>query len=123
MNTPAPRFNLFRRSEFETVPAGTIIFSAGDAGNCMFAVRAGEVELLVGDHVVEVVPEDGIFGEMAIIDREPRTATARARTACELVRIDEPRFNFLVQETPLFALHVLRLLAHRLRRANDLTLS
>lgn len=116
-----PTFNLFRRAETRPYTAGAIVFNEGDAGDRMYAVRAGEVELIVGGHVVEVVGADGIFGEMAIIDAAPRTATARAKTDCELAEIDEARFNYLVQETPFFAIHVLGLLAQRLRRTNQMT--
>jgi CRP-like cAMP-binding protein len=57
-----------------------------------------------------------MFGEMALIDREPRSATAVAETDCELVVIDKRRFWFLVQETPYFAEIVMRVMADRLRR-------
>jgi CRP-like cAMP-binding protein len=56
---------------------------------------------------------------MALIEREPRTPTAVARTECEVVPIDERRFRFLVQQTPMFALEVLRVMSSRLRKAND----
>jgi CRP-like cAMP-binding protein len=53
---------------------------------------------------------------MAVIDREPRSASAVARSACGLVAIDKRRFWFLVQETPYFAEIVMRVMADRLRR-------
>jgi CRP-like cAMP-binding protein len=56
---------------------------------------------------------------MALIEREPRTATAVARTECQVVPIDEKRFRFLVQQTPMFALEVLRVMSSRLRKANE----
>lgn len=89
----------------------------------MFAVRSGEVELVVGGRVVEVVDEGGVFGEMALIDGSPRTATARVKNAAELVRIDEARFDFMVRQTPNFARYVMQLLAERLRRTNSVALS
>ncbi|HEU5100134.1 MAG TPA: Crp/Fnr family transcriptional regulator [Roseiflexaceae bacterium] len=58
----------------------------------------------------------GIVGEMALIDDRPRSATAVAATDCRLVPIDERRFTFLVQQTPMFALAVMRVMAERLRR-------
>jgi CRP/FNR family cyclic AMP-dependent transcriptional regulator len=65
---------------------------------------------------LETVGEGAIFGEMAVIDREPRSATAVAETDCELVAVDKRRFWFLVQETPYFAEIVMRVMADRLRR-------
>ena len=80
----------------------------------------GEVEIRVGERAVEVVGPAGIFGEMAMIDGAPRTATAVARSDCKLVPIDEKRFQFLVQQTPYFAIEVMRVLAGRLRRVDQL---
>ena len=61
---------------------------------------------------------DSIFGEMALIDNEPRSATAVAITDVELVPISEKQFLFLVSQTPYFALKVMRILAQRLRKTN-----
>ena len=61
---------------------------------------------------------DSIFGEMALIDNEPRSATAVAITDVELVPISEKQFLFLVSQTPYFALKVMRILAQRLRATN-----
>jgi CRP-like cAMP-binding protein len=65
---------------------------------------------------VETVGEGGIIGEMGLIDRGPRSATAIAKTDCKLVPLNEQRFTFMVQETPNFALQVMRIMADRLRR-------
>ena len=61
---------------------------------------------------------DNIFGEMALIDSEPRSATAVAITDVELVPISEKQFLFLVSQTPYFALRLMRVLAQRLRATN-----
>ena len=61
---------------------------------------------------------DDIFGEMALIDSEPRSATALAVTDVELVAVSEKQFLFLVSQTPYFALKVMRTLAQRLRKSN-----
>jgi CRP-like cAMP-binding protein len=112
--------NLFRHSpEFETFQAGDRVFTTGEPGNVMYAVRSGQVDLLVGERVVETVGEGGIFGEMALIDKEPRSATAVARTACELVPVTGDRFKFLVQQTPGFAVEVLKVMTRRIREANN----
>jgi CRP-like cAMP-binding protein len=55
---------------------------------------------------------------MALVDTEPRSATATTRTAARIVRIDQKRFTFLVHEHPTFARQVMRVMARRLRRAN-----
>jgi CRP-like cAMP-binding protein len=63
----------------------------------------------------------GIFGEMSLIDDKPRSATARARTDCELVPIDEGRFLELVHQKPGFALEVMKVMAERLRSMDERT--
>ena len=82
----------------------------------MYLVSEGSVVLTIGDQVVETLGPGGLFGEMAVIDREPRSATAAAGSDATLVSIDKRRFWFLVQETPYFAEIVMRVMAHRLRR-------
>ena len=66
--------------------------------------------------VIKTLAEGDIFGEMALIDRSPRVATARAKTHCEAAAITEKSFLFLVDEMPYFAIFVMRTLADRLRR-------
>ena len=106
----------FRNSEdAQTFRAGQIVFTEGDPGNMMYAILEGEVEIMVGDQVVGIIPAGSIVGEMALIDHSPRSATAVARTECRLVPIDERRFLFMVQQTPNFSLDVMRIMAARLR--------
>ena len=102
--------------EAEEFPAGATVFSEGDPGDRLYIVRSGSVELSAHGDVLETLGEGGIFGEMAVIDREPRSASAVARSDSELVAIDKRRFWFLVQETPYFAEIVMRVMADRLRR-------
>ena len=59
-----------------------------------------------------------IVGELALIDDEPRSATVVARTDCRLVAVDRRRFEYMVQETPLFGIAVMKVLADRLRKTN-----
>ncbi len=100
----------------ETFDAGQTIFNAGDEGHCMYVVQAGEVDVFVNGQLIETVGPGGIFGEMALIDKSPRSATLVARTDCRLVPIDEARFMQHVHRTPFFALQVMRIMTARLRR-------
>jgi CRP/FNR family transcriptional regulator, cyclic AMP receptor protein len=95
--------------------AGAIIFEIGQPRDVMFIVQDGEVDIRIGDKTVETVSADGFFGEMALIDGGVRSATAIAKTDCTLVPIKEKQFLFMVQETPFFALLVMRTLTARLR--------
>ena len=73
----------------------------------MYVIRSGEVEIERDGKVVEQLGPGGIFGEMALIDRAPRAATATTKTACEVAPITEKAFLFLVHETPYFAISVM----------------
>ena len=85
----------------------------------MYAVLEGQVDIVVNGRVVETVVSGGIFGEMALIGKDRRTATAVASTDAKVVAVDERRFLFLIQQTPNFALHVMRVLSDRLRRMDE----
>jgi CRP/FNR family cyclic AMP-dependent transcriptional regulator len=97
---------------------GKTIFKEGERGDEFFIVVRGQVEIVSGDRHLETLEADGIFGEMALIDDSPRSATAVALSDVTLAPIKENQFLFLVQNTPFFALSVMRVLARRLRRQN-----
>ena len=97
------------------VPAGTVIFSEGDAGEEMFGVIEGEVEVRTHNGHITLLEVDDTFGEMAIVDQIPRSATAVAVVDTKLAVINRHRFLFLVHETPMFALQVMSSIAERLR--------
>ena len=99
--------------------AGDVVFAEGERGDKLYVVIEGEVSLSVRDTEVGTIHSGEVFGEMALIDDEPRSATAKAKTACKLAAVDERRFAFLVQQTPYFALEVMRLMAKRLRAMDD----
>jgi CRP/FNR family transcriptional regulator, cyclic AMP receptor protein len=104
--------------EARSFKAGSVIFREGDAANELFVVKSGQVRIQIGNRTVTELGKESIFGEMALIDSEPRSATATAITDVELVPISEKQFLFLVGQTPYFALKVMRVLAQRLRVTN-----
>jgi CRP-like cAMP-binding protein len=111
---------LFRNAEQQgTLLAGQTLFEENDPGEHMFGVIEGAIELRKGDQVVSVVEPGGVFGEMALVDRSPRSLAAVARVDTRLAWIDKQTFVFLVHETPTFALDVMSILASRLRALND----
>jgi CRP/FNR family cyclic AMP-dependent transcriptional regulator len=115
-----PTTRLFEHAtDAKSVPAGTMLFREGETRDYMYAVLEGRIDLIVNGEHVETVEAGGIFGEMALIDKNRRTGTAVARTDAKVVAIDEKRFLFLVQQTPNFALHLMRVLSDRLRRMDE----
>jgi CRP-like cAMP-binding protein len=97
---------------------GDSLFREGEKGEKMYVLLEGEMEILLGDFVLETVGKGALIGEMALIDDSPRTASVIAKTPCRLAEIDRRRFHFLVQQTPHFATHVMKTLADRLRHMN-----
>jgi len=98
--------------------AGEVIFEEGQAAHAMYIVRSGSVELRRGGKRLESLGPGTVFGEMALLDPAPRSATAVAGPDCELVALDERSFRQLVQRVPGFALELLRVVVQRLRQAS-----
>ena len=97
---------------------GEVIFAAGQSGDQMYIVRSGTVDLKVGDTLLEKVGPGGVFGELALIDPAPRSATAVAGADCSLAPVNEYQFHALVQKVPNLALEVMKVMARRIRKAN-----
>lgn len=117
MLDPAATLSIFQRqSEAKAFPAGTTIFEAGQPGDFMYGILEGEVDLLVNGRVVESIAKGEVFGAGALIGVGARTYTAVARTECKLAYLDEKRFLFAVQETPVFAIKVMKSYSERLNR-------
>ena len=104
--------------EAQLVKAGDIIFREGDEARELFVIKRGQVRIQIGNRTIAELSADSIFGEMALIDNEPRSATAVAVSDVELIAISEKQFLFLVSQTPYFSLTVMRVLAQRLRATN-----
>ena len=106
------------------VHAGTTIFQKGDPGDCLFAVCSGTIR--IGSHsidgkdaVLNLIQPGGIFGEIALLDGQPRTADAQVVTDCELMVIDRRDFMPMMAREPELALRVIEMLCERLRHTSQ----
>lgn len=117
---PDASFSVLTGNNIEALPfkAGSVIFREGDEARELFVIKRGEVRIQIGNRTITELGPDSFFGEMALIDNEPRSAAAIAVTDVELVPVSEKQFLFLVSQTPYFALKVMRVLAQRLRATN-----
>jgi CRP/FNR family cyclic AMP-dependent transcriptional regulator len=120
MATPEVEFSILAGSgvPVRVLKQGEVIFREGDPAKELYVIKSGRVDITSGNRLLATLGDNGIFGEMALIDKEPRSATVTAATDVEIVPVDARQFLFLVSQTPFFALKVMRVLAGRLRIAN-----
>jgi len=109
--------SLFKESEdARSVEDGTVIFDEETPGDVMYVILNGEVDIFANGVLVETLVAGDLVGEMALIDSKPRSASALTRGDCRIAPVSEERFLEMVQQKPEFSLHVMRILAERLRR-------
>jgi CRP/FNR family transcriptional regulator, cyclic AMP receptor protein len=120
MSNEALDFRILIRPEIpmRSFKAGETIFREGDPATELYVIQSGRVGIQIGNRLLDTLDNHDLFGEMALIDKAPRSATAVALTDVTLVPISEKQFEFLVSQTPFFALKVMRVLAGRLRHSN-----
>jgi CRP-like cAMP-binding protein len=105
------------KSDIHTFSAGQEIFKEGEAGEYLYAILEGEVELNIGGKPVETLDAGDVFGEGALLHSDHlRYSTAIAKTDCKLGAMNERHFLFAIQETPMFAVDVMRSYSDRFRR-------
>ncbi len=112
-----PILDIFNEAkDYRKYAPGETVFEEGQRGDNMYVLVEGEVEISVKGKTIDVLSAGDIFGEMALVDDAPRSATAKTKTECKIVPVDQYNFTFYVQHSPFFALHVMSTMAQRLRR-------
>ncbi|MEP7154521.1 MAG: cyclic nucleotide-binding domain-containing protein [Betaproteobacteria bacterium] len=100
--------------------AGKPIMRVGEAGVSMYLVMQGTVGIFIRDSEVEKVNAGGTFGEMALVDQSPRTASAIAQSDCVLLSVNRTALMALVKAQPAIGIAMMRSIADRLRHMNSL---
>ena len=98
---------------------GTKIFKKGEIGNCMYIIYAGEISIYDHETLLATFTKGDVFGELALLDAEPRSAAAIAESEVLLFRIDQEDFYDLMEERNELLRSVLRILCQRIRNQND----
>ena len=99
------------------VPSGTVVVEQGDRGDRFYVIAEGLAYVLVDGKKVASIHPGSFFGEMALLDQGPRTATVRTELPTRLLVLDAGNFVALVKDNPSVALKIMRGLAERLRAA------
>ena len=111
--------------DFRQLTAGETLFRTGEPGESLYVVKSGEIELFIrdtaGQKILLAIASAGeVFGELALLDRAPRTATAFALADCELLELDRDDLLLLFQKSPNAALRLLAAMGHMTRKADEL---
>ncbi len=98
---------------------GDEIFAEGELGDTLFFIIEGAVRIHSGSDEIAVLGERQVFGEMSLLDSEPRSASAGATTDVTLLKIQRDDFNEILSEKPEIAQGIIRVLTQRLRKSLD----
>jgi len=101
-------------------PAGAVVIEEGKEGDVIYVVMKGEVTISLKKKVLASAGPGEIVGEMALISSEMRSATVTAKTDCVLAVIDQASFDSLLRHVPEFTLHIMNVLADRLKTAYEM---
>ena len=102
---------------------GEIVFEEGSMGRDMYVIQDGEVEILKGtgesQFRLAVLGKGQIFGEMALFENLPRSATVRVKGKARILTVDARAFLSKVSADPTLAFHILKEMSQRVRRLDD----
>ncbi len=107
----------------KTFESGEVLFKEGEPGDVMFIIIQGEVEIRKRTsaktaRTLITFQEGDIFGEMSLIEKKPRSATAIALTPCRTLVVNEALLDNMIENNPDFAKKMIRILSERIRKAN-----
>jgi CRP-like cAMP-binding protein len=101
---------------------GVTLFKKGDPGNCMYFIHSGKVSIHDEGHEIAVLSENEIFGELSLLDSEPRSASTTALTDCILLKIEQELFYDVIATNPDILKGIMRTLCRRLREQDRITI-
>lgn len=105
--------------EEEEYEQGTLVFKEGEIGDCMYIIHQGEMKIHKGGTTLAILKEKEVFGELALLDSEVRSASATTNTDCVLFRIEQEPFYELIDNRPEVARGFIKILCQRLRAQNE----
>jgi len=103
----------------EEYEKNTVIFKEGEIGDCMYIIHQGEVRIHKSNTTLAILKEREVFGELALLDPEVRSATATTDSNCSLFRIDQEPLYEVIENRPEVARGFIKILCQRLRAQNE----
>lgn len=101
---------------------GITIFKKGDHGNCMYFIHTGQVSIHEEAHQLALLSDNEIFGELSLLDSEPRSASATTLSDCILLKIEQEQFYDVVATNSDILKGIMRTLCKRLREQDRITI-
>lgn len=100
-------------------PPSHTIFRQGEKGESLYIVISGRVKVHIGDRTITELDAGSCFGEMAVIDAEPRSASVTTVESCECLLLTQQQLYEAIDEMPSIAVNLIRLLSRRIRTLNN----
>jgi CRP/FNR family cyclic AMP-dependent transcriptional regulator len=94
---------------------GEIVVRQGEVGDCLYVIQDGTVEFLTEEVILRTAGANEVFGEMAIFERQTRSATVRARGPARILTVDKKNFMRRINEDPSLAFNLVVTMSHRVR--------
>lgn len=100
-------------------PAGHTIVKQGDEGRSLYILASGRVKVHIGHRELAKLKKEDCFGEMAVLDAEPRSASVTTLEPSECLMLTQQQLYEAIDETPDVAVNIIRLLSRRIRELNQ----
>ncbi len=100
-------------------PANHLIVRQGDEGRSLYVLASGRVRVHIGDYELAQLQREDCFGEMAVLDAEPRSASVTTLEGCDCLMLSQQQLYEAIDETPDIAVNIIRLLSRRIRELNQ----
>lgn len=100
-------------------PAKHTIVKQGDEGRSLYVLATGKVRVHIGDREIIKLNKEDCFGEMAVLDTEPRSASVTTLEPCDCLMLTQQQLYEAIDETPGIAVNIIRLLSRRIRELNQ----
>ena len=104
-------------------PKNAVVLTEGETGDSLYMIQSGKVKVFIGDEdgreiILKILGPGAFFGEMSMIDKQPRSASVTTLEASTFLVLTHVMFEKCVEQEPRIATHVMQILAHRVREAD-----